>query len=117
MTRRPRETTIETRTALYQEAIAVMQARCSVDLQVDDVARAIATSRRQLQRVFEEIGETTFRRELTQIRMARAAKLLEEPSLAISDIARSVGYRQAAQFAKAFRRVHGVTPSAYRRGR
>jgi two-component system response regulator YesN len=116
VTRQPRETTIETRTALYHEALAVMQARCSTDIQVDDVARAIATSRRQLQRVFGEIGGTTFRADLTRIRMTRAARLLEEPSLAIADIGRSVGYRQAAQFAKAFRRVHGVTPSAYRKG-
>jgi len=92
-----------------------MRARLAAEIQVDDVAREIATSRRQLQRVFEEVGETTFREELTRIRMVRAAELLDTP-LAIRDIAHRVGYRQPAQFAKAFRRVHGVTPSAYRNG-
>jgi len=92
-----------------------MEERHAAEIQVDDVAREIATSRRQLQRVFEEIGGTTFREELARIRMVRAAELLDTP-LAIRDIAHRVGYRQPAQFAKAFRRVHGVTPSAYRNG-
>jgi transcriptional regulator GlxA family with amidase domain len=115
VTRQSRDTTIEARTTLYREALAVMEVRYGADLQVDDVARRIATSRRQLQRVFEEIGETTFREHLTRLRMTRAAEMLGSP-MAIRDIAQQVGYRQPAQFAKAFRRVHGVTPSAYRNG-
>jgi transcriptional regulator GlxA family with amidase domain len=115
VTRQSRDTTTEARTTLYREALAVMEVRYGADLQVDDVAHEIATSRRQLQRVFEEVGETTFRGHLTRIRMTRAAVLLGSP-MAIRDIAQQVGYRQPAQFAKAFRRVHGVTPSAYRDG-
>jgi AraC-like DNA-binding protein len=34
--------------------------------------------------------------------------------LTVRDVARRVGYRQPAQFAKAFRRHHGTTPSRYR---
>ncbi len=30
------------------------------------------------------------------------------------EVAHRVGYRQPAQFAKAFRRHHGASPSAYR---
>jgi AraC-like DNA-binding protein len=33
----------------------------------------------------------------------------------VRDVAHTVGYRQPAQFAKAFRRVHGQTPAAHRR--
>jgi transcriptional regulator GlxA family with amidase domain len=115
VTRQSRDTTTEARTTLYREAIAVMETRYADDIQVDDVAREIATSRRQLQRVFLEVGGTTFREHLTRIRMTRAAEMLDSP-LAIRDIAHRVGYRQPAQFAKAFRRVHGITPSAYRNG-
>jgi transcriptional regulator GlxA family with amidase domain len=108
-----RDTTVEARTALFREATVVMRRRFAEDVQLDDIAREIATSRRQLQRVFEEVGDTTFREHLTRIRMTRAAEMLESP-LPIRDIAQRVGYRQPAQFAKAFRRVYGVTPSAYR---
>jgi AraC family transcriptional regulator of adaptative response / methylphosphotriester-DNA alkyltransferase methyltransferase len=49
------------------------------------------------------------------VRMQHAAGLLQATMLPVGEIARLVGYRQAAQFAKAFRRHHGVSPSAFRR--
>jgi transcriptional regulator GlxA family with amidase domain len=47
--------------------------------------------------------------------MTRAAYMLRDPSLPVSVVARAVGYRQAAQFSKAFRRHFGRPPSALRR--
>ena len=85
------------------------------DLSLAIVAHEIATSRRQLQRAFAEAGSTSFSRELQRIRMARAAQLLLDGSLPVQDVAAAVGYRQAAQFAKVFRRYHGVPPSGFRR--
>ena len=46
--------------------------------------------------------------------MARAADLLSARELTVREVARRVGYRQPAQFAKAFRRHRGRAPSAYR---
>ena len=85
------------------------------DLSLASVAHEIATSRRQLQRAFAEAGGTSFSRELQRIRMARAAQLLLDGSLPVQDVAAAVGYRQAAQFAKVFRRHHGDPPSSFRR--
>ena len=39
------------------------------ELSLDDIARRVASSRRQLQRAFAEIGSTTFREHLTEVRM------------------------------------------------
>ena len=85
------------------------------DLELDAVARRLATSRRQLQRAFAEAGNTSFRTRLAEIRMQKALELLREGSLPVRDVATSVGYRQAAQFAKTFRRHHGRPPSSVRR--
>jgi transcriptional regulator GlxA family with amidase domain len=49
--------------------------------------------------------------------MAQAAELLAGGSLAVRTVAGAVGYRQAAQFAKVFRRHHGAPPSNFRRAR
>jgi AraC-like DNA-binding protein len=46
--------------------------------------------------------------------MQRAAELLSRRSLTVREVARRVGYRQPAQFAKAFRRYQGQAPSAFR---
>jgi AraC family transcriptional regulator of adaptative response / methylphosphotriester-DNA alkyltransferase methyltransferase len=46
--------------------------------------------------------------------MERAAELLRIRGLTVRDVAHRVGYRQPAQFAKAFRRHHGIAPSDFR---
>ena len=109
----PRPTTLAARSELLQDAREIMSEEYAEDLSLDDVASRIATSRRQLQRVFAELAGTGFREELAAIRMDRAAELLRGP-LPVGEVARRVGYRQSAQFAKAFRAHHGMVPSAYR---
>jgi AraC family transcriptional regulator, regulatory protein of adaptative response / methylphosphotriester-DNA alkyltransferase methyltransferase len=46
--------------------------------------------------------------------MEKAAELLTGRGLTVREVAHRVGYRQPAQFAKAFRRHLGVAPSDYR---
>ena len=110
-----RPATIRQRTALYEDATEVVNRDYASDLSLDEVARKIATSRRQLQRIYAEVGNTTFRDQLTQVRMERAADLLSMNGVTVREVANRVGYRQAAQFAKAFRVHHGMSPSEYRR--
>ena len=109
-----RPTTVSHRTSLYHDAAAIVAEDYGHELSLDDIARRVASSRRQLQRAFAEIGRTTFREYLTNVRMDEAARMLEQRDLTIREVAHRVGYRQPAQFAKAFRRRHGAAPSAYR---
>jgi AraC-like DNA-binding protein len=111
-----RPSTIRLRTSLFHEANAIVDREYSADLSLDDIARRVASSRRQLQRAYAEIGQTTFRDHLTAVRMHVAAELLSSRALTVREVAHRVGYRQPAQFAKAFRRHHGVAPSDYRAG-
>jgi len=109
-----RPATIRHRTALFEDAKAIVEAEYGSDLSLDDIARRVASSRRQLQRAYAEIGQTTFREHLTAVRMERAGELLTNRGLTVREVAHRVGYRQPAQFAKAFRRHHGAAPSAFR---
>src|SRR6476661_7080144 len=112
-----RPATIRHRTALFEDATAIVESEFGADLSLDDIARRVASSRRQLQRAYAEIGHTTFREHLTSVRMDRAAEMLVTRSLTVREVAHRVGYRQPAQFAKAFRRHHGQSPSDYRAAR
>jgi AraC family transcriptional regulator of adaptative response / methylphosphotriester-DNA alkyltransferase methyltransferase len=112
-----RPITITLRGSLLRDAVAIVESEYDRDLDLDDVARRVATSRRQLQRAYSEIGNTTFRTHLTHVRMKRAAEMLQATSMSVRDVATRVGYRQPAQFAKAFRRHHGCSPSEYREHR
>jgi AraC family transcriptional regulator of adaptative response / methylphosphotriester-DNA alkyltransferase methyltransferase len=113
---RQRITTPGRRATLLAEAtVAIEQRYAEPALGLEDVAREIATSSRQLQRVFAELAGSAFRDELAAVRMQHGADLLLRTDLPVAEVARRVGYRQAAQFAKAFRRHHGVSPSGLRR--
>ena len=112
MTQRP--ATIRHRTSLFEEATSIVDTEFASELSLDDIARRVASSRRQLQRAYAEIGNTTFREHLTAVRMERAAVMLASRGLTVREVAHRVGYRQPAQFAKAFRRHHGSSPSTFR---
>jgi AraC family transcriptional regulator, regulatory protein of adaptative response / methylphosphotriester-DNA alkyltransferase methyltransferase len=109
-----RPLTIRHRTCLFEEATEIVEHEYACDLTLDYIARRVASSRRQLQRAYAEIGNTTFREQLTTVRMERAAELLRSGGPTVRDVSHRVGYRQPAQFAKAFRRHHGMSPSAFR---
>jgi AraC family transcriptional regulator of adaptative response / methylphosphotriester-DNA alkyltransferase methyltransferase len=109
-----RPSTVRLRASLLEEANEIVARDYASDLSLDDIARRVASSRRQLQRAYAEIGHTTFRDHLTRVRMERAAELLATRTFTVREVAHRVGYRQPAQFAKAFRRHHGVAPSDYR---
>jgi AraC family transcriptional regulator, regulatory protein of adaptative response / methylphosphotriester-DNA alkyltransferase methyltransferase len=107
--------TVARRRALFEEAAEIVEREFARALELDDVARRLATSRRQLQRSFAEIGGTSFRTYVARVRMDKALELLKEGRLPVREVANSVGYRQPAQFAKTFRRHHGAPPSSFRR--
>lgn len=109
-----RHSTVTLRRALFSEAAEIIAVEYADELVLEDIARRVASSRRQLQRAFAEVGHTSFRTYLADYRMGRAAELLGRTEMTVRDIAAAVGYRQPAQFAKAFRRRYGCSPSEYR---
>jgi len=110
-----RPLTVERRRQLWREACAEIDRHYAEPLTVSGVARRIGTSARQLQRVFEESGERSFRAHVAAVRMDRARDMLVAGDDTVRSVAARVGYSQPAQFAKAFRRRHGVSPSELRR--
>jgi AraC family transcriptional regulator, regulatory protein of adaptative response / methylphosphotriester-DNA alkyltransferase methyltransferase len=109
----PRAATRELRRDLLRAAVEIIEEEHASDLRVADVAERLLASRRQLQRCFGDAG-TSFRDVVRDVRMHRAAVLLQDRTMRVHDAARAVGYEQPAQFAKAFRQVFGVAPGEMR---
>jgi AraC-like DNA-binding protein len=110
-----RPDTLAERRRLYLLARVVVSRHYRRELTLAEVARALASSPRQLQRVYEQFGEMTFREDLLARRMAVAAELLvEQRAIPVSHVARLVGYRQAPHFAHVFRRRYGLSPARFR---
>jgi len=50
------------------------------------------------------------------VRIDRGCELLEASSFSVAEIAGMLGYRNPDSFVRAFRRAHGRSPAAFRRG-
>jgi len=78
------------------------------------VAAEIAgASVRTLQRQLARFG-LSYLRLIQQVRFEAASEMLRNPSVRILDVARAIGYEDQSHFTRAFRRVAGVSPTAYR---
>jgi AraC-like DNA-binding protein len=80
------------------------------------VAEAAGMSARGLQRRLVEAG-TSFTQLLTAYRVRRASRWLESSALTVAEIAAELGYTDASNFARAFRRETGLSPAAFRKAR
>jgi transcriptional regulator GlxA family with amidase domain len=109
-----RPATREARLAIFAEAVEILTKEWSHPLRLDDVARRVATSPRQLQRIFADVAGLGFQSYLRLLRMARASDLLATTDLPVKEIGRLVGYGDASQFSKTFKRMYGVCPSKSR---
>ncbi len=82
---------------------------------VESLARAQGLSRATLARRFKEVTGTGPMDYLNQIRMQRAARLIQQESGTIEHVARSVGYDSPFSFSRSFKRTFGMAPASFRK--
>lgn len=81
----------------------------------EDTASTLHMSYSHFRRLFRtEVGFSPYDY-LLRCRLQRCAVLLADDSLSIKEIALQAGYDDPGYFARAFRRLFGVSPSEYRR--
>lgn len=97
-----------------EQAKAYIQAHYKEDLSRKEVANMVYLSPAYFSRLFTEKTGETFIAYLTNVRMQKAAQLLEGNGN-IEDIAKEVGYQSRNRFAINFREYSGCTPAEYRR--
>lgn len=78
-----------------------------------ELAHTLSVSPRTLDRYLKQEG-LRFRQLQLEERHARACSLLRDPGLTVTGIAYELGYSDAANFTRAFRRIAGLSPSAWR---
>lgn len=98
---------------MYLLARLLVKRRYREPLTLGMVAKALASSPRQVQRVYAQFGSATFRDDLLARRMVVAAELLSLPAIQVREVARQVGYRKPSHFTRAFRCIYGVPLTAF----
>lgn len=83
------------------------------DLSVEELSRELGMSRVHLYKRMRQITGKTPTEFIRVIRLKRAAQLLRESQLNVSEIAYQVGYNNPKYFATYFKQEFGVLPSVY----
>jgi AraC-like DNA-binding protein len=96
-------------------AFAAIHAHVEHGWTVEELAREAGMSRSAFAARFRDSVGLSPLDYVTRWRMFRAGALLRQGNHSIAEIAVRVGYENESAFAKAFKRVTGITPGAYRR--
>jgi len=64
--------------------------------------------------LFHRLTGVTFIQALRKFRLTKAAELLQETNLSVTDICSTVGYKDATQFIRYFKMQYGCSPASYR---
>lgn len=87
------------------------------ELSCAELARDAEMSRFHFIRTYTQAFGISPYQHLINVRMDRAAELLERTALPIAEIARAIGFDSPAAFAETFRRVKGCSARAWRDSR
>ena len=86
----------------------------SQDLSLDALGDAVNLHPVYLSRIFKEITDVNLSAYIADVRMQKAAKLLEETDLKVHEVMDKLGYRKRQHFTKLFKEKYGMTPKEYR---
>jgi signal transduction histidine kinase/ligand-binding sensor domain-containing protein/DNA-binding response OmpR family regulator len=80
---------------------------------VEEMSRDIGMSHTQLYRKIKALTGQTINDFIRAIRLKRAAQLLEQHQLTVSEITYKVGFTDLQYFRECFKKMYGITPSQY----
>lgn len=97
------------------DAALWIDARATEALDLDAMAGEVGLSPFHFLRLFRAVLGVTPHQYLVRARLRRAARLLADDALPITDVAYDVGFGDLSNFVRTFHRAAGVSPRAFRR--
>lgn len=101
---------------LLQQVIHYLSTQYAHPVSIEQMAESLGYNRAYLSRLFKQRTGVSPINFLLKLRIDKARQMLRERSeLTIEQISASVGLQDALYFSKQFRRLHGQSPTAYRK--
>jgi AraC family transcriptional regulator len=103
--------------ATWQERRAkeLISANLRGNVSTGDLARECSLSAGHFARAFRHSTGLSPHQWLIQCRIEKAHRLLRDGRLSLAEIARACGFADQSHFTKAYARLHGISPGAWRR--
>lgn len=98
-----------------QKAVDFVRMNYCNPIKVTDIADYVCINRSYLYTLFEQYMHVSPQQFLAMYRVTKSLELLHATEYPIESIAFSCGYTDVLVFTKAFRRIKGMSPSAYRK--
>ena len=99
------------------ETVELMENNIEEPMKLDELARHVGISRRQLERIFQKHLNCVPTRYYLQLRLRRARELLLRTPRSIVDVAFSCGFVSAPHFSKCYRDFFGKPPREERQSK
>lgn len=99
---------------IVNNALKFIEENYTERLKLVDVADSVYVSQWHLSKLLNKFTGQNFSEILNNVRMDKAKKLLENPSLRIGDIAEKVGFLDMAHFSRVFKKQVGLSANEYR---
>lgn len=100
--------------APVQQAMRYLAERLSSHVPVPELAALVGVSSSHLSALFRVATGGGVLAYHTALKMGLARRLLDMTQLSIAEVGREIGMPDQFHFSRQFRRLHGVSPSAYR---
>lgn len=91
-----------------------IEAHYPEDVTLEELSRSAGVSKSECLRCFKTALQTTPYKYLIEYRLSKAARLLKETDLSVSEIAALTGFNGQSYFGKCFKEKMHCSPSAYR---
>ncbi len=99
---------------LLERVLKVISANLSnSDITIETIAQEIGISRVHLHRKLKNMTNQTTRDFVRNIRLQKAAEIMQKARLNVSEISIMVGFKSPNSFATVFKEMYGMTPSEY----
>lgn len=99
---------------IVRQAVAYIEAHCTEKISLSDVADSCYVSQWHLSKLMGKHTGQNFYDILNASRIAKAKKLMLDPSLRIGDISEIVGYVDTPHFSRVFKKLEGISANEYR---
>jgi AraC-like DNA-binding protein len=97
-----------------KSTIGYISMNYSRNVSIEEIAKHIGLSRKYLSHLFSKSIGMPPQKYLLKFRINKACELINNRSLNIGDISRSVGYEDPLLFSKMFKQIMGMSPKSYR---